>query len=178
MDSIPIFTPHTAMNYGSTAQAQAQAQAPSYNGNISVTYTIFVIHNGQSTSEAFSVKALSTDTVDELKKLIKVAKAPLLDRHPADKLQLIGVSIPDDPAKECEKICVKHLPYSRSLRATEVLEDLFMGWLPERGRIHIVIETEEPTPTRSGGNEDEQGCSLVTLFVFIAIFMYLAVVLR
>ncbi|KAF9379749.1 hypothetical protein CPB97_008773, partial [Podila verticillata] len=147
MDSTPIFTPHTAVNYGSTAQAQAQAQAHSF--NISVPYTIFVIHSGQSTSEAFSVKALSTDTVDELKKLIKAAKAPLLNHHPADKLKLIGVSIPDDPAKECEKIYIKHLSYIRPLRATEVLEDLFMGRLPERGRIHVLIETEEPTSART-----------------------------
>ncbi|KAF9213984.1 hypothetical protein BGZ59_004539 [Podila verticillata] len=147
MTSNPIFTPHTAVNYGSTAQAQVQAQA--YNFNIPVPYTIFVIHSGQSTSEAFSVKALSTDTVDDLKKLIKAAKAPLLDYHPADKLKLIGVSIPDDPAKEYEKICAKHTPNVRPLRATEVLEDLFMGRLPERGRIHVLIESVEPTLART-----------------------------
>ncbi|KAF9383388.1 hypothetical protein CPC16_008954 [Podila verticillata] len=106
--------------------------------------------SGQSTSEAFSVKALSTDTVDDLKKLIKAAKAPLLDYHPADKLKLIGVSIPDDPAKEYEKICAKHTPNVRPLRATEVLEDLFMGRLPERGRIHVLIESVEPTLARTG----------------------------
>ncbi|KAG0037054.1 hypothetical protein BGZ82_003227 [Podila clonocystis] len=135
MDSTPIYTPHTTVNYGSTG----------HNTNTPVSlYTIFVIHNGQSTCEAFSVKALSTDTVDELKKLIKAAKAPLLDHCPADKLKLAGVSIPDDPSKENEEICLTHLAYTRPLRATEVLEDLFLGRLPERGRIHVVIETNEP----------------------------------
>ncbi|KAG0328337.1 hypothetical protein BG000_000524, partial [Podila horticola] len=65
MDSKPLYIPHSTVNYGSTG----------HNTNAVATYTIFVIHNGQSICEAFSVKALSTDTVDELKKLIKAAKA-------------------------------------------------------------------------------------------------------
>ncbi|KAI9241585.1 MAG: hypothetical protein BYD32DRAFT_448608 [Podila humilis] len=176
MTSNPIFTPHTAVNYGSTAQAQVQAQA--YNFNIPVPYTIFVIHSGQSTSEAFSVKALSTDTVDDLKKLIKTAKAPLLDYHPADKLKLIGVSIPDDPAKEYEKICAKHTPNVRPLRATEVLEDLFMGRLPERGRIHVLIESVEPTLARTGRSGNEQDHTFLAYLLFMLALVVVPLVLR
>ncbi|KAG0020861.1 hypothetical protein BGZ81_009176 [Podila clonocystis] len=151
MDSTPMYTPHTTVNYGSTG----------HNTNTPVSlYTIFVIHNGQSTCEAFSVKAISTDTVDELKKLIKAAKAPLFDNCPADKLKLVGVSIPDDPSKEHEKICLKHLAYTRPLRATEVLEDLFLGRLPEKGRIHVVIETNEPKFTHAHSDMNDQQGSL------------------
>lgn len=118
MDSIPIYIPHSTVNYGATGN-NPNAPVP--------LYTIFVIHNGQSTCEAFSVKMLSTDTVDVHKKLIKAAKAPLLDHYPADKLKLVGVSIPDDPSKEHERVCLKNLARMRPLRATEVLEDLFLA---------------------------------------------------
>ncbi|KAG0087139.1 hypothetical protein BGZ93_011127 [Podila epicladia] len=75
--------------------------------------------------------------VDELKKLIKTAKTPLLDHHPADKLKVVG-----------------HLAQKRPLRATKVLEDLLLGQLPERGRIHVVTETDEPKSARADAAND------------------------
>ncbi|KAG0079016.1 hypothetical protein BGZ92_001224 [Podila epicladia] len=109
MDSTPIYTPHSTVNYGATGN-NPSSPVP--------LYTIFVIHNGHQ------------GTVN--------------DQYPADKLKLVGVSIRDDPSKGYEKICLKHLAQKRPLRATEVLEDLFLGQLPERGQIHVVIETDEP----------------------------------
>ncbi|KAF9321320.1 hypothetical protein BG003_002501 [Podila horticola] len=106
-------------------------------------YTIFILHNGQSTSQAFSAKALSTETVDDLKKLIKIVRSPALDRIPADKLKLVRVDIPDDPATESRPVCFQHLAIVRPLRATELLRDVFPE-PPEQGKIHVVIESAEP----------------------------------
>ncbi|KAF9086833.1 hypothetical protein BGX27_003090 [Mortierella sp. AM989] len=60
----------------------------------SVLLKIFCIVEGQNTS--FSVEILSTKTVDDLKKAIKLAKAPELDGFAPDRLTLYKVSIPDE----------------------------------------------------------------------------------
>ncbi|KAG0018993.1 hypothetical protein BGZ82_000276 [Podila clonocystis] len=81
------------------------------------------IVDGWSTSKAFSVRMVFRDpNVDDLKKLIKEARAPLYNHVPADKILLSMVSIPDDPASELEPIHLKNLssPH-RPLRATETL---------------------------------------------------------
>lgn len=122
-------------------------------------YTIFILHNGQSTSQAFSAKALSTETVDDLKKLIKIVRSPALDRIPADKLKLVRVDIPDDPATESRPVCFQHLAIVRPLRATELLRDVFPE-PPEQGKIHVVIESAEPVASsavmtpRAHGDKD------------------------
>lgn len=108
-------------------------------------YTIFIIHNGQSTSEAFSVKALSNETVDDVKKLIKIVRTPALDKIPADKLRLVRVDIPDDPETNTDYVSLTLSPLTlkRSLRSTELLRDVFSD-PPEQGKIHVVIESGEP----------------------------------
>lgn len=108
-------------------------------------YTIFIIHNGQSTSQAFSVKASSNETVDDVKKLIKIVRTPALDRIPADKLRLVRVDIPDDPATDSHPVSLtlSPLPVKSPLRSTELLRDVFPD-PPGQGKIHMVIESAEP----------------------------------
>ncbi|KAF9307080.1 hypothetical protein BGZ74_000084 [Mortierella antarctica] len=99
------------------------------------------IVDGQSTSKAFSVRMIIGDhTVDDLKKHIKEARAPLYNHVPADKIRLSIVSIPDDPASELEPINLKNLssPH-RPLRATEPLWGAYGANGPPAGRIHFVI---------------------------------------
>ncbi|KAG0363217.1 hypothetical protein BG005_002366 [Podila minutissima] len=99
------------------------------------------IVDGQSTSKAFSVRMIIGDhTVDDLKKHIKEARAPLYNHVPADKIRLSIVSIPDDPTSELEPINLKNLssPH-RPLRATEPLWGAYGANGPPAGRIHFVI---------------------------------------
>ncbi|KAG0089228.1 hypothetical protein BGZ92_005094 [Podila epicladia] len=99
------------------------------------------IVDGSSTSKAFSVRMIIDDqNVDDLKKLIKEARAPYYDHVPADKIRLSMVSIPNDPASELEPIHLKNLssPH-RPLRATETLRGVYgLHGFPE-DRIHFVI---------------------------------------
>ncbi|KAG0097123.1 hypothetical protein BGZ93_003422 [Podila epicladia] len=128
-----IVRPSKHDNYGSTGTTPATI----------TQYTIFIVHNGQPISQAFSAKALSTETVDDLKKLVKIVRSPALNNTPADKLRLVRVDIPDDPATECRPVFLSHLAFVRPLRATELLRDVFPE-PPEQGKIHVVIESAEP----------------------------------
>ncbi|KAG0351335.1 hypothetical protein BGX24_007882, partial [Mortierella sp. AD032] len=56
--------------------------------------TLFCLVDGEATSNAFSVKVPSSDTVDDLKELIKVKKAIAFSDIDADQLTLWRVSIP------------------------------------------------------------------------------------
>ncbi|KAF9344616.1 hypothetical protein BGX26_004114 [Mortierella sp. AD094] len=55
-----------------------------------LTATILCSNNGESTSNAFSVTALSTGNIGNLKNIIKAATTPLYDDIPADQLILWG----------------------------------------------------------------------------------------
>ncbi|KAG9060857.1 hypothetical protein KI688_007926 [Linnemannia hyalina] len=55
---------------------------------------LFCLVDGEGTSNAFSVKIASTDTVDDLKKLIKAEKTNNFSDVDADQLTLRRVSIP------------------------------------------------------------------------------------
>ncbi|KAF9083815.1 hypothetical protein BGX23_011091 [Mortierella sp. AD031] len=66
------------------------------------TLTLFCLISGDSTSNAFSVKIPSSDTVDDLKNLIKTKQSPDFDDIVAKNLTLWRVSIPasDEDAEE------------------------------------------------------------------------------
>ncbi|KAF8983493.1 hypothetical protein BGZ52_000849 [Haplosporangium bisporale] len=100
---------------------------------------LFGIVDGQSLSKAFSVRVSSAGTVDDLKKLIKAAKAPSFDHIPADELRLVSVSIPYDHEEELESIRVKTLVFKRPLRPIENLLEVFGDPVP-RDSIHFIIE--------------------------------------
>ncbi|KAF9335796.1 hypothetical protein BG006_010600 [Podila minutissima] len=77
-------------------------------------------------ANAFSVKINFVDSnVDDLKKLIKVAKSPLWDYLAADELAISRVSILDDANKQREIILLRDVTFQRELRATESMAKAF-----------------------------------------------------
>lgn len=102
-------------------------------------YLLFGIVDGQSLSKAFSVRVSSASTVDDLKKLIKAAKAPSFDHIPADELRLVSVSIPYNHEDERESIRAKSLVFKQPLRPIENLREVFGDPVP-RDSIHFIIE--------------------------------------
>lgn len=101
--------------------------------------TLFCVFEGECTMSTFSVKASYADTVDDLKKQVKAAKAPNLDAMPADRLKLTAVSVPVEPATETAAIKVQSLDYHRFLHPTELLCEVFEATVP-RNTIHIVVD--------------------------------------
>ncbi|KAG0013005.1 hypothetical protein BGZ81_001279 [Podila clonocystis] len=104
-------------------------------------FTLFCMFEGECPVSTFSVKASYLDTVDDLKKLVKTAKTPILDSMPADRLKLTAVSVPCEPATETLPVNVELLDYHRFLRPTELLYEVFDDAVP-RNTIHIVVDTQ------------------------------------
>ncbi|KAG0328336.1 hypothetical protein BG000_000523 [Podila horticola] len=100
--------------------------------------TLFCVFEGECPVSIFSVKASYADTVDDLKKLVKAAKSPILDTMPADRLKLTAVSVPCEPATEMMAVNAESLDYQRFLRPTELLCEVFDDAVP-RNTIHIVV---------------------------------------
>ncbi|KAG0037056.1 hypothetical protein BGZ82_003229 [Podila clonocystis] len=101
-------------------------------------FTLFCMFEGECPVSTFS-KASYWDTVDDLKKLVKTAKTPILDSMPADRLKLTAVSVPCEPTTETMAINVELLDYHRFLRPTELLYEVFDDAVP-RNTIHIVVD--------------------------------------
>ncbi|KAG0018994.1 hypothetical protein BGZ82_000277 [Podila clonocystis] len=100
-----------------------------------MSQTLFGIMDGQCRANAFSVKINFADNnVDDLKKLIKVAKSPLWDDLAADELTISRVSIPDDVSKQWEVISLRDVIFQRELRATESMTKAF-------GKASLPMET-------------------------------------
>ncbi|KAG0079013.1 hypothetical protein BGZ93_003424 [Podila epicladia] len=131
----------------------------------------FILHNGQPTSQAFSAKALSTETIDDFKSLIKIVRNLAFNTIPADKLKLVHVDIPDDPAIERRPVFLSHLAFVRPLRATELLRDVFSDLL-KQGMINVVIESAKPLAsaaathsTRGDKNDDPWTVLLIVRWI-------------
>ncbi|KAG0060335.1 hypothetical protein BGZ89_012359 [Linnemannia elongata] len=113
--------------------------------------TLFCLVDGQSTSNAFSVKIPLTDSVDDLKDLIKVKKTVDFNDIDADKLSIWRVSIPDDDDERA--ILVDNVPESKrkKLKATTKLSRVFDTELPE-DTIHILVHrpplAQQSTPAQ------------------------------
>ncbi|KAF9313860.1 hypothetical protein BGZ91_006145 [Linnemannia elongata] len=101
------------------------------------TLTLFCLISGDSTSNAFSVKIPSNDTVDDLKNLIKTKQSPDFDDIIAKNLALWRVSIPDDD--DDLPILLDSVSGKKKLKATTKLSKVFDAELPE-DTIHIVVE--------------------------------------
>ncbi|KAF9160364.1 hypothetical protein BGX20_002544 [Mortierella sp. AD010] len=101
---------------------------------------IFCIVKNESTS--FSVDILDSETVDDLKKAIKEAKKPKLDKFGADELTLYKVSIPDE-----ENIVVEsNIEMVRLAPPSMKLWEKFDSVLPG-GTIHVYVK-----PPQQGGH--------------------------
>ncbi|KAG0028248.1 hypothetical protein BGZ81_004916 [Podila clonocystis] len=133
--------------------------------------TLFGIRDGESISQAFSVKIDLSDTVDDLKKLIKAAKRPELDHIPADNLRLCAVCIPYGPEVAKKRVCLSTQVVNQSLNPFETMWDVFGESVP-RNMVHFVIEATQMSP------EDANVVGLkigVYLSIAFALYLYLFV---
>ncbi|KAF9577962.1 hypothetical protein BGW38_006509 [Lunasporangiospora selenospora] len=114
--------------------------------------TLFCIVEGESTP--FPVKIESTETVGELKKIIKTEKTPEFDDIAADKLTLWSVSIPDDDDDDDDDVPMVldkvNNKDKKKLRATRGVLEVFLD-KPPKNTIHVIVQRPQvhaPVPAR------------------------------
>jgi len=103
--------------------------------------TLFCLVDGEATSNAFSVKILSSDTVDDLKDLIKTKKAPRFDDVAADELTLWRVSILITRDNSEIPILFNNIAKEEKekLHPADDLSDIF-DEKPPKKTIHIIVQ--------------------------------------
>ncbi|KAF9288478.1 hypothetical protein BGZ74_000909, partial [Mortierella antarctica] len=104
--------------------------------------SLFCLVDGEATSNAFSIKIPSSDTVDDLKKAIKNQKAVAFADVDADMLMLWRVSIPDDQDDDLP-IPLDSVPEKKKLKATTKLSKVFDTEPPE-DTIHVLVQRPLP----------------------------------
>ncbi|KAG9064921.1 hypothetical protein KI688_003183 [Linnemannia hyalina] len=99
----------------------------------------FCLVNGETTSNAFSIKIPSNDPVDDLKKLIKAE----------NQLTHWRVSIPDEDDNDLP-VLLDSVPEKKKLKATTRLLKVFDTELPD-DTIHIIVppQVNAPVPSRA-----------------------------
>ncbi|KAG0279026.1 H(+)-transporting V1 sector ATPase subunit A [Linnemannia gamsii] len=116
--------------------------------------TLFCLVDGEGTSNAFSVKIASTDTVDDLKEHIKTKKSPEFDDIAADKLTLWSVSILITRDYSEIPILFNNIAKEEKekLHPADDLSDIF-DEKPPKKPIHIFVQrppqVHAPVPTRA-----------------------------
>jgi hypothetical protein len=98
--------------------------------------TLFCLVHGEPVGNAFSVKIPPTDTVDDLKKLIKKEKQNKFSNIDADELRLWADSIPIDDATALEELELKH---EEALIPTDDIAEVFPE-SPAKKHIHIIVK--------------------------------------
>ncbi|KAG0212245.1 hypothetical protein BGX28_006598 [Mortierella sp. GBA30] len=106
-------------------------------------FTLFCLLDGESTSNTFSVKAATSDTVDDLKKLIKAEKSNDFSDVDADKLTLWCVSIPVVPENKHNPVILNQIDSPTELSPTDDLSDVFHE-MPPKKTIHIIVQRPPP----------------------------------
>ncbi|KAF9323662.1 hypothetical protein BG006_001251 [Podila minutissima] len=112
--------------------------------------TLFCLVDGEGTSNAFSVKIASTDTVDDLKELIKNKKPVDFEHVDANNLSLWHVSVPDDDDNDLP-VLLNSVPEKKKLKATAKLSKVFGIGVPE-DTIHVIVQRPQvhaPVPSRA-----------------------------
>ncbi|KAF9325098.1 hypothetical protein BG006_011392 [Podila minutissima] len=104
--------------------------------------SLFCLIDGEATSNAFSFKIPSNDTVDDLKGAIKAKKINDFSDVDADKLTLWRVSISDDDDSDLP-IPFDSVLDKKKLKATTKLSRVFIGELPE-DTIHVIAQRPPP----------------------------------
>ncbi|KAG0071534.1 hypothetical protein BGZ90_012222 [Linnemannia elongata] len=99
--------------------------------------SLFCLVEGQSTSNAFSVKPTLTDTVGDLKDLIKAKKTIDFIDVDANNLTLWRVFIPVVPNKERKAISVAEVPWKEELDDMDDLSDVFKETPPPKKTVHL-----------------------------------------
>jgi len=93
---------------------------------------------------ARSVK-IPSDTVDDLKKVIKAKQSPDFDDIVANNLMLWPVFVTDDDDDDEQPILLTTILEKKKLKATHDLSDVFGETLPKK-TIHIIVRR----PTNQG----------------------------
>ncbi|KAG0012100.1 hypothetical protein BGZ82_002729 [Podila clonocystis] len=101
--------------------------------------SLFCLCDGESTSNAFSVKVATTDTIDDLKEAIKVKKTPKFDDIATDELTLWRVSVPVIAAEKHDAVALHALDSKEELLPTDELSDVFTETPPKK-TIHIIVQ--------------------------------------
>ena len=116
---------------------------------MSDTITLFCLVHGEPASNAFPVKIPQTDTVSELKNLIKMEKVPEFNHVAANKLVLWKVNIPtSDKAKlqqfnaktSCETAVKDILGGEKIEDPTEEIQEAFGDEPLTKQYINIIVE--------------------------------------
>ncbi|KAF9175412.1 hypothetical protein BGX21_004584 [Mortierella sp. AD011] len=110
------------------------------------------------TSNAFSVKIHSTDTFDDLKKLIKAQRAPRFDKFAADELVLYRVCIPFALAAKGNAIILGKTPSAiepTKLDLTGDISDVFKE-TPSKKMIQIIVQASLEQSVRESYLHNQQ----------------------
>ncbi|KFH69284.1 hypothetical protein MVEG_04099 [Podila verticillata NRRL 6337] len=99
--------------------------------------SLFCLVDGEATP--FSIKILSSDTIDDLKKAIKAEKTNELSDVDANMLTLWRVSVPVVPKKERKQISLVNVLSKEELDETDDISDVFDKMLPKK-TIHIIVQ--------------------------------------
>jgi hypothetical protein len=107
-----------------------------------VNLNLFCLVDGESTSNAFPISVPSTDTIGDLKKLIKAEKSVVFNDIDADELTLWSVSVPVVAATKHDTVLVDSLDTKEELLPTDELSDVFVEKPPkENGPHHCATAT-------------------------------------
>lgn len=101
--------------------------------------SLFCLVNGEAMANAFSIKIPSSDTVDDLKDLIKAKQSPDFDNIVVNNLMLWHVMIPIVPANKHKPITVNEIAFKTELDPTDNISDVFEDQPPKK-TIHIIIQ--------------------------------------
>ncbi|KAF9312447.1 hypothetical protein BG003_006268 [Podila horticola] len=114
--------------------------------------SLFCLVDGEATSNAFSIKIPSNDTIDDLKDLIKAKIPDTFNGVDAKDLTLWHVSLPVIPANKHKPIAASEIEFKTELDPTDDLNDVFEE-TPPRKTIHIIVQrppqVHAPVPARS-----------------------------
>ncbi|KAF9929116.1 hypothetical protein FBU30_001845 [Linnemannia zychae] len=128
------------------------------NAMTDIHMTLFCLVDGEATSNAFSVKSLSSDTVDDLKDAIKTKKALRFDDVAADELTLWRVSIPiaddnddDDEEEDDLPILLNNIPKSDKKRLKAVANKVSEVFDTTPGEKVIRVIVQRPSPQEFPG---------------------------
>lgn len=111
----------------------------SHRGTPSKQLTLFGICDDDRSEQAFSVKVDPSDTVDDLKKLVKAAKQPKLDHMAADELTLFREPNLHPYFPGIDESQFGHMFPKRLLRPMETISDVFGESVP-KNTIHFRVE--------------------------------------
>ncbi|KAF8914829.1 hypothetical protein BGZ58_005651, partial [Dissophora ornata] len=106
-------------------------------------FTLFCLVDGEATSNAFSVKISSSDSVDDLRELIKSKKPVDFEHVDANNLTLWRVSHPVIAANKHQSVLLSAIDSPVELDPTDDIADVFPE-VPPKKTIHIIVQRPPP----------------------------------